>query len=199
MFGAPVPVMRDVDGQVVIGVDTTDAAGRPSGKSVSMNGEEYRRSLYVQTRRTQPLGMLETFDFPKMEPNCEARSASTVAPQSLALMNSDFALAQSRLLAERIEREAGVELEARVRRAWRLVMVREATAEEVSKSVEFLKVQTATLKGALEKASLGVVGAKPAKAGGATGKVEAPVSAEQGALATLCQALLSSNGFLYLD
>jgi hypothetical protein len=149
-------------------------------------------------RRTQPLGMLETFDFPKMEPNCEMRSASTVAPQSLALMNSEFALAQSRLLAERVEREAGDDLEAQVRRAWRLVLVREATGEEVRKSVEFLKLQTATLKESLEKAGPG--GREPqGKAAAVKGRGQMPASAEQGALATWCQALLSSNGFLYID
>ena len=199
MFGAPVPVMLDVDGQVVVGVDTTDTAGRPSGKIVSLNGEEFRRSLYVQMRRTRPLGMLETFDLPKMEPNCEARSASTVAPQSLTLMNSEFSLTHSRLLAERVEREAGADLEARVRTAWRLVLVREASAEETHKSVEFLKAQMMTLKTSLEKApatpALAAAGAKV----GSASKVSAPASAEQAALATFCQALLSSNGFLYID
>jgi hypothetical protein len=92
MFGPPVPVMLDTDGQVIVGVDTTDTAGRPTGKVVPLNGEEFRRSVYVQMRRTRPLALLEAFDLPKMEPNCELRSASTVAPQSLTLMNSAFAL-----------------------------------------------------------------------------------------------------------
>lgn len=196
MFGAPVPVMLDVDGQVVLGVDTTDTAGRPSGKVVPLNGEEYRRSLYVQMRRTRPLGMLETFDLPKMEPNCEARSASTVAPQSLTLMNSQFSLLQSRLLAERVSREAGDEAEARVRMAWRLVLVRNATEDEIQKSVVFLKSQTATLRAALESpAAVSSSAGKPV----AASKAGEPVNPDIAALATLCQALFSSNGFLYVD
>ena len=46
--------------------------------------------------------MLETFDLPRMEPNCELRNASTVAPQSLVMMNGEFTLAQSKYLAERV-------------------------------------------------------------------------------------------------
>src|SRR5258706_10754609 len=117
MFGGPVPVMFDEDGQVVVGVDTTDTAGRPSGKFVPMNGEEFRRSLYIQMRRSRPLGMLETFDLPRMEPNCELRNASTVAPQSLAMMNGEFVLAQSKFFAERVAREACAEPTAHGNRA----------------------------------------------------------------------------------
>ncbi|HEY5315444.1 MAG TPA: PSD1 and planctomycete cytochrome C domain-containing protein, partial [Pirellulales bacterium] len=107
-FGPPVPVMPDNVGQVVIGIDTRDSAGRPSGKEVSLGDEVFRRSIYVQVRRSMPLGMLETFDAPTMTSacNCESRSNSTVAPQSLILMNSEFLLEQSRLFAARLMREA---------------------------------------------------------------------------------------------
>ena len=87
--GAPVPVMFNEEGQAVIGIDTTDTAGRPSGKVIAMNGEDFRRSIYVQVRRTRPLGMLETFDAPSMmEANCNERPNTTVSPQSLLLMNN---------------------------------------------------------------------------------------------------------------
>src|SRR5260370_42073641 len=102
MFGAPVPIMTDENGQVVLGVDTNDSTGRPSGKFVPLNGEEFRRSLYIQMRRTMPIGMLEAFDLPRMEPNCELRNASTAATQSLAMMNGDFTLTQSKYFAERV-------------------------------------------------------------------------------------------------
>ncbi len=197
MFGAPVPVRLDLHGQVVEGVDTNDSAGRPTGKVVSLQGEEFRRSLYVQMRRSRPLGMLETFDLPKMEPNCEARSASTVAPQSLALMNSDFALSQSRLMAERIRREAGTDPQACARLAWRLALAKDAQPGELEKSRLFLEHQTATLRDARPKAapeSPGAVPAPPAVPAGAP-----PSDPELNALATLCQALFSSNAFLYID
>ena len=73
MYGPPAPVAPDESGQVVIGRDTRDSAGRPSGKSADLGSERVRRSLYVQVRRSLPLGVLETFDAPMMAPNCERR------------------------------------------------------------------------------------------------------------------------------
>ncbi len=188
MFGAPVPLMADEDGQIIIGVDTTDTAGRPSGKHVPLNGEEFRRSLYVQMRRSKPLGMLETFDLPRMEPNCEIRNASTVAPQSLAMMNGDFTLAQSKYFAERISRDAGADPEAQVKRAWLLAFGATPSASELKESVAFLTAQTAHFK------------AEPPKpAPVAKGKEAPPAEPPMLALATFCQALLTSNQFLYAD
>lgn len=88
LFGAPIAIKEDEFGQVVV------------------SGEQLRRSLYIQARRSQPVGMLQTFDAPVMETNCERRSNSTVATQSLMLMNGGFILAQSAKLADRIAREA---------------------------------------------------------------------------------------------
>jgi len=188
MFGAPVPLMADEDGQIIVGVDTTDTAGRPSGKFVPLNGEEFRRSLYVQMRRSKPLGLLETFDLPRMEPNCEIRNASTVAPQSLAMMNGEFTLAQSKFFAERISREAGADPEAQVKRAWLLAFGATPSASELKDSTAFLVTQAAHFK------------AEPVKpAPAAKGKEAPPAEPPMLALATFCQALLTSNQFLYAD
>lgn len=94
MFGPPVPIMADETGQWVIGKENL-SAGRP-GPVLPMNGEDFRRSVYVQVRRSRALSILATFDEPTMEPNCEARKASTGAPQSLMLMNNDFVIARAR-------------------------------------------------------------------------------------------------------
>ncbi|HAH46582.1 MAG TPA: hypothetical protein DCM07_17335, partial [Planctomycetaceae bacterium] len=88
LYGAPVEIKEDDFGQVVV------------------SGDQLRRSLYIQARRSQPVGMLQTFDAPVMEINCERRSSSTVATQSLMLMNGSFILSQSAKLAERLSREA---------------------------------------------------------------------------------------------
>ncbi|MFO0868163.1 MAG: PSD1 and planctomycete cytochrome C domain-containing protein [Pirellulales bacterium] len=88
MFGPPTPVKEDDVGQVIV------SEGEP------------RRSIYVQARRTQPVALLTAFDAPVMETNCERRTSSTVATQSLLLMNGEFVLQQSRALAERARREA---------------------------------------------------------------------------------------------
>src|SRR5262249_9781201 len=118
-FGTPVPVMHDDFGQVVLGVDTADTAGYKQ-KEVPLNGEEFRRSVYVQGRRTRPLWVLATFDAPAMTPNCESRNASTVTPQALMLMNSPFMVELANQFAARVHAEAGADPAAQVRFAWRL-------------------------------------------------------------------------------
>ncbi|MDQ3623931.1 MAG: DUF1553 domain-containing protein, partial [Verrucomicrobiota bacterium] len=188
MFGAPVPIMTDEHGQVIVGVDTNDNAGRPTGKFVPLNGEEFRRSLYVQMRRSKPLQILETFDLPRMEPNCELRSASTVAPQSLTMMNGEFTLAQSKFLAERIVQESGASVEAQAQRAWSLAFGRGPSDMELEAAAEFISRQTEHFQ------------TNPVKVGPAgKGKEPPPTDPPMQALATFCQALLTSNPFLYVD
>ena len=132
MFGPPVPVTPDDVGQIVVGVDTRDSAGRPTGKVVSLGEEEFRRSIYVQVRRSKPLGMLEPFDAPAMSPNCEQRASSTDAPQSLLLMNNTFVLQQADLMAQRIEQEVGGDPAAQFQRAWQLAFCRAPSAKPVA-------------------------------------------------------------------
>ncbi|MCH5375974.1 MAG: DUF1549 and DUF1553 domain-containing protein, partial [Planctomycetes bacterium] len=83
LFGTPIGIKEDETGQVVV------------------DGPQKRRSLYIKVRRSQPVAMLQTFDAPVMEINCERRPVSTVATQSLMLMNGEFTLDQAAKLAER--------------------------------------------------------------------------------------------------
>jgi hypothetical protein len=188
MFGPPVPVKEDEVGQVVVGVDTTDGAGRPTGKEVSLGGEEFRRSFYVQVRRSKPLALLDTFDKPAMEPNCDARTTSTVAPQSLLLMNSEFITTHARYMAERLTREAGGDARQRVTHLWQLAFAREPRQEEVADSVKFIEQQTESFQSQASQ-----------PADGDKGKSAATADPSLRAWALLCQALLSANEFLYID
>jgi hypothetical protein len=79
-YGPPSPVTVDDVGQVIVGIDNRDTAGRPTGKRAVLGADEFRRSVYVQVRRSQRLSMLEAFDAPALSPNCEIRTRSTVAP-----------------------------------------------------------------------------------------------------------------------
>ncbi len=179
-FGAPIPVTPDEAGQIIVGVDTRDTAGRPTGKKVPLNGEEYRRSVYITVRRTMPLAMLETFDAATLAPNCAIRTPSTVAPQSLMLMNNEFASDQSESLAERVAREAGSVPAAQARLAWRLTLAREPSDAQVQTAVAFLTEHAEQFA------------SQPADK-------KNPVTPSQRALSSYCQALLISNGFLYVD
>jgi hypothetical protein len=175
-FGPPIPIAFDELGQVIVGVDTTDAAGRPTGKKVDLQGEEFRRSLYVQVRRSRPLSVLETFDGAAVSPNCDARLSSTVTPQALMLMNSAFIHEQAEYFARRAEKEAGKDVRAQVERAWRLAYGESPAKDDVEDATRFVTEQTARFR--------------------ASAKNGDP---QMRALANFCQALLSSNRFLYVD
>ena len=183
-YGPPVPIMADGVGQWVLGIENL-SAGRP-GKVIPLNGEEFRRSVYVQARRSRPLAVLDTFDWPVMAPNCVARPSSTVAPQALMLMNSQFIVSYSGYFADRVRREAGDDLRAQVVRAWHLAFSRSPSEEEIDQALVFLADQTALFGN-------GDAAEKDKKK-----KEKQSAPAEQ-ALTTFCQVLLSSNAFLYVD
>ncbi len=72
---------------------------------VRVDAKQPRRSIYARVRRSQPVGMLQTFDAPVMSVNCDVRTVTTVAPQSLMMLNGDFVLEQASRVADRaIER-----------------------------------------------------------------------------------------------
>ncbi len=179
-FGPPVPVTHDEVGQVVVGNDIRNPGdGTPMGKVKSLDGEEYRRSVYIQVRRSLPLGLLESFDSPAMTPNCDLRHTSTVATQALMLLNSRFIHEQAGYLAERVRKEAGADVRAQVGRAWTLAYGAEPSARELDQAVGFVQKQTELFKNAKTP----------------------PKQPEPGlqALTNLGQALLSANRFLYVD
>ncbi len=195
MFGPPVPVRPDVNGQIVVGVDKTTGDNKMPVEE-PLNGEEFRRAVYVQVRRSRPLAMLHAFDAPVMEVNCERRQTSTVATQSLMLMNSQFILDQAARFAQRLQSESGDDRANQVVRAWQLAFSRSPTKLEQADALAFLSRQTDHLRTVSEQAATEKTDGKP--------KDEKPAPAakpmpEQQALTDLCQALLSANEFLYVD
>ncbi|MFO0875851.1 MAG: PSD1 and planctomycete cytochrome C domain-containing protein [Gemmataceae bacterium] len=86
-YGPAVPVIDDGSGEAV------------------PEGDSGRRSLYLQVRRSQPVSLLNAFDAPAMTPNCDRRTNSTAATQSLMLMNGTFLLKQAETLANRVAAE----------------------------------------------------------------------------------------------
>jgi hypothetical protein len=187
--GKPVPVTFSEEGQIIIGVDTRDTAGRQTGKHVGLNGEEYRRSVYVQARRSMPLEMFAAFDAPAMtEANCASRPITTVSPQSLLLMNNLYMREHAQDLALRVQHEAGADLEKQVSRVFALCFGRQPSMADQLSAAEFVKAQTQHYK---------LTPAKLEKVSGPAEKADAP--ADLLGLTALCHALISSNEFLYVD
>ena len=86
-FGPPVEVKADDAGQII------------------EDGNPNRRSIYLQSRRSQPIALLAAFDAPVMQVNCAKRPSSTVATQSLMMLNNAFVLERAKKLAERAMKE----------------------------------------------------------------------------------------------
>jgi uncharacterized protein DUF1553/uncharacterized protein DUF1549/cytochrome c len=185
LLGPAVSVLPDADGQNIVGRGERDGNGILIGKQDGLGEDEFRRSIYVQVRRSMPLGMLEPFDLAGVAPNCERRTFSTVAPQSLLMMNNDFLVKQSEAFARRIEETSATEPTARIQRAWQLAYGRIPTDKESLRATEFLTLQSAYFDEAR------------AKLPEAERPKQTPPATQ--ALALLCQALLSSNAFLYVD
>jgi hypothetical protein len=153
--GLPDPVTVDPDGLV-------SADPLPDGR--------WRRSIYLQYRRTEMPTMMDTFDYPEMGPNCVQRNVSTVSPQALMLLNNDRVRELSASLARRIQREVGDDRRAQVRHAHQLALTRSPDPAELRDGVASLRE--------LEEAWDG---------------------RRSAALETYCHLIFNSAAFLYVD
>ncbi len=181
--GASTPVAEDGEGKVVFGHRKLND-GLFTGIE-SIGDAAFRRSIYVQSRRALPLAMLEAFDLPVMTPNCAARRCSTVAPQALFLLNDEFIVKQSEEMAERLFREAP-DTDARLKLCYRILFAAEPTSAEAKAGKLFVETQAKGFQAGTDPAWKATLKKRPERA-------------ELRALASLCQTLLCSNRFLYVD
>ena len=182
--GPPVGVGRDPLGRVMEGVEELNVNGDVV-KILPAGDEGLRRSIYMTARRSLPLTVLDTFDAPSMLPNCEQRNSSTVAPQSLFMLNDSFVLSNSLELAARVRRERPGDLRGQIARAWLILTARSPTDTESLEALAHVAEQAESLR-------LFHAAHPPAK--------DAPPADPQAeALASYCQVLMSSTLFLYVN
>ncbi len=156
---------------------SVDRDGLVSANATVTGG--WRRSIYLQHRRTEIPTMLATFDYPVMGPNCTERTISIVSPQSLMLMNNrrvrelagSFATRVEKTLAERKQAAAGSQAwDAHVTTVYQLALSRLPTAEERRLGIETLEKLVDDWQGD-----------------------------RQAALETYCHTILNSAAFIYID
>jgi hypothetical protein len=147
-----------------------------------------RRSIYLPILRDaigfnppsdEALGLLTTFDFADPNLVCGDRTTTTVPTQALFLMNSSFLMQQSRRIAEGllvVDRFPGDR--ERIEDLFVRAFGRPATEEEMHESLRYLETF-------------------PAQAPDAEGNT--PEKTRLDAWSSLCQALLSTNEFLFLN
>ena len=109
-------------------LSTQSVPGKGWGKSSAV--ERNRRSVYLFVKRTLLIPMMESFDAPNPDKSAPVRAVTTIAPQSLILLNSAFMDQQSEALARRIEQQAGRDSSAQVNEVYKLVLARAATSAE---------------------------------------------------------------------
>ncbi len=159
--GPYVPTDRTDSGEVVVDESTPGAT---------------RRSVYLQQRRTQVASLLDVFDAPSIVTTCTRRLPSTIPLQSLSLLNSNFVVARAGKLAHRLDRDCGADaVDARIARAFLLVVGRAPSQNERDATRRFLEAQPARYPG-----------------------LAAP-DARLRAWADFCQMLLASDAFLYVE
>jgi hypothetical protein len=101
--------------------------------------EHNRRSIYLQMKRSLTLPLLQIFDAPDSASSCARRESSTVAPQALAMMNSEFTATQAQRFAERVRKEAGQTPTALVDAAWRIAFARTPADSERRTALAYLE------------------------------------------------------------
>ena len=92
----------------------------------------WRRSVYVYRRRTVSYPFFDTFDLPDQNVTSAGRNTSTVATQSLTLLNNPFVLGQARLFAEQLEEEAPNDIAQQINLAYLRALTRPPTNEEAA-------------------------------------------------------------------
>ena len=153
--------------------------GLPDSVSVDRDGlvsvvptaaGQWRRSVYLQYRRTETPTMMDTFDYPPMGPNCLARNVSIVSPQALLLMNNSRVYQLAESFAARVLDAAGPKHEDQVHTAYAMLLTRRPTPQEKQLGVSALQEFTAACDGDATAA-----------------------------LQTYCHTLINSAAFLYVD
>ena len=168
-------------------LDEKNRGGKPDGiksradglVSIPRGAIGWRRSIYVQQRRTEMPTFLTTFDLPRMEPNCIERSQSTVAPQALHLLTDATVHKIARHFAERVLKEAGDETAQLTRAHW-LAFSRAPSEDELKLAADTMaKLKKLWTKALDDKARPEVV--------------------HKNALTNFCRALLNASEFQYVD
>jgi hypothetical protein len=150
-----------------------------SGWTPSESREAAKRSIYVHIKRTLAVPELELMDAPDSSEPCAKRLTTTTAPQALTMLNGAFWHDQALKFAIRLEREAGEDRGARVRRAFSLAYGRLPAPEEEAEAVAFLADYARRLT--------------------SRGDPLDAEAARRESLAAFCLMILNSNEFLTVD
>jgi cytochrome c551/c552 len=130
-----------------------------------------RRSVYVPLRRANLPALMNLFDFGDATTSASKRTSTTIAPQALFLMNSDFVADRAKALAQQASDAGGANPSDRVRGLYARILARDASAGEIDSALSYV----------------------------AQFRQKFPKRTDADAWASLSRVLLSSNEYIYLD
>ena len=158
---------------------------------VSPDADDHRRrSIYLFVRRNLRYPLFDAFDRPDTNASCPRRNRSTIAPQALILLNSEFSLDAARHLAGFVLSHAGTSHDDQINLAYARVLGRLPTQEELAVANRFLDNQAVQLKESNRPA------AELALPSPLPDGVDPQAAA---ALTDFCLALFNLNEFVYVD
>ena len=144
-----------------------------------------RRGVYFVSLRTYRFSLFDVFDAPNNGVSTAVRDVSTVAPQSLWLMNNPRVWVQAQHLAARVVRDTGDNPQALVTKLWRIALGRSPSTDELTEAVALFEqlAKSPTVR-PLENAPPEL----------------ASLTAERAsALVTLSAVIFNHNEFLFID
>ena len=110
------------------------AAWKPTADPAERN----RRSVYVAVKRNLRYPLFSLFDSPDRIESCSRRFVTTTAPQALTLLNDAIVLGHAKQFAARVVKDAGIDPDAAIDRAFALALSRPPTTEERAATKAFL-------------------------------------------------------------
>jgi hypothetical protein len=97
-----------------------------------------RRTIYTFVNRMDVPPVMTTFDFPSPSTSCPQREQTTVAPQALYLMNSEFAADGAAAMLRRSDVATLNSTAAKVDRLHQILFSRPATRSDVQRAEAYL-------------------------------------------------------------
>ena len=164
--GPPIPVEPRPDGSFVVKQE-----GLPTPTS------QFRRSIYLLSRRNYHPTLLAVFDQPHMTTNCTHRATSAVVLQPLEMLNDRLVLDQAELIAQRAAQQGETD-EKRIAASFQIVLGRAPSATEEPWCREMLEKEAAFHRQQDSNATTD--------------------EASRRALVRLCHTLLNTSEFLYI-
>ena len=169
-----------------LGKDELESLGGLTGWLAAEDPEsQYRRGVYILSRRNLRFPMFDVFDSPQNAVSCPRRDVTTVAPQALWFLNNRMIFRQAAAFASRLVESEGDDPGAWVEKAWRLALSRPPTATEKQEALELMSARARE--------------AKEEKWTGLPAELEKIPRPRAAALTQFCLGLFNLNEFSHID